>query len=175
MPETNSALAPADTGAREPCALLFREGMSRVAGAVHVVTTDGPAGRAGFTATAVAPVTDLPASLLVCVNAAGRTARAVVTNGVLCVNTLAAGDKGLADVFAGRTRPELRDRFTIGAWGRLETGAPVLETAIAAFDCVLTEARLIATHYVMIGEIRAIRLGPSSPALVYRERAYHAL
>ncbi|MET0746456.1 MAG: flavin reductase, partial [Microvirga sp.] len=40
----------------------FREGMSRVAGAVHLVTTDGPAGRAGFTATAVTPVTDDPPS-----------------------------------------------------------------------------------------------------------------
>jgi len=175
MPDTNSAPAPADTDTRQPDAALFREGMSRVAGAVHVVTTDGPAGRAGFTATAVAPVTDLPASLLVCMNAAGRSARSVVANGMFCVNTLAADDKELAEAFAGRTSLEGRDRFTIGAWGRLETGAPVLETAIASFDCCLMEARLVATHYVMIGEIRAIRLGPSSPALVYRGRGYHAL
>ena len=31
----------------------FREAMSRLGAAVHVITTDGPSGRTGFTATAV--------------------------------------------------------------------------------------------------------------------------
>src|SRR3712207_7651316 len=68
MLKPSAPLDSADAGASQLDAVLFREGMSRVAGAVHVVTTDGPAGRAGFTATAIAPVTDSPASLLVCVN-----------------------------------------------------------------------------------------------------------
>src|SRR5690242_9975305 len=67
-----------------PDSLEFREGMSRVAGAVHVVTTEGPSGRAGFTATAMTPVTDSPASLLVCVNTASRSAQALLANGVFC-------------------------------------------------------------------------------------------
>ena len=84
-------LVPPPGGADGPVvdARRFRDGMSRVAASVHVVTTDGPAGRAGFTATAVAPVTDSPASLLVCIDAAGRSARALAENGVFCVNTLA--------------------------------------------------------------------------------------
>ena len=36
----------ANSSASSVDAVLFRSGMSRVAGAVHVVTTDGPAGRA---------------------------------------------------------------------------------------------------------------------------------
>ena len=36
--------------------------------AVNVVTTDGPAGRHGFTASAVCSVTDNPPTLLVCMN-----------------------------------------------------------------------------------------------------------
>ena len=43
----------------------FREAMSRLGAAVHVVTTAGPAGIAGFTATAVVSVSDQPATLLV--------------------------------------------------------------------------------------------------------------
>ena len=46
----------------------FRNAMSVLASAVNVVTTDGPAGRAGFTATAVCSVSDEPPSLLVCLN-----------------------------------------------------------------------------------------------------------
>jgi len=41
-------------------AAQFREAMSQLGAAVHVVTTAGPAGTAGFTATAVSSVSDQP-------------------------------------------------------------------------------------------------------------------
>src|SRR3954465_12580368 len=96
--------APPPGGAGGPVvdALRFRDGMSRVAASVHVVTTDGPAGRAGFTATAVAPVTDRPAPLLVRIAPPGPWGRALAENGVFCVNTLSVSDRALAEVFAGR-------------------------------------------------------------------------
>ena len=149
--------------------------MSRVAAAVHVVTTDGAAGRAGFTATAVAPVTDNPASLLVCVNTASRSAQALLENRVFCVNALGAADTPLADVFAGRTPLQGPDRFSAGRWETLATGSPLLATALVAFDCRLSDARIVATHHVIIGEIVAIRLGERKPALIYQGRLYHEL
>lgn len=175
MLKSSRPLDTAETGAAPLDAVLFREGMSRVAGAVHVVATAGPGGRAGFTATAVTPVTDSPASLLVCVNAAGRTATSLTRNGVFCVSTLGAGDIAIADTFAGRTDLHGQDRFTVGDWRTLATGAPYLATSLVAFDCRLTDARLVATHYVIIGEIVAIHLGERRPALVYQGRAYHTL
>lgn len=149
--------------------------MSRVAGAVHVVTTDGPAGRAGFTATAVTPVTDSPASLLVCVNTTSRSAQALLSNRIFCVNTLGAADRGLADVFAGRAGLQGQERFSQGQWDVLETGSPALVTGLVSFDCRLSDARIVATHHVIIGEIVRIRLGPPQPALVYQGRFYHEL
>ncbi|MBF9233415.1 flavin reductase [Microvirga alba] len=162
-------------GASGPDATLFREGMSRVAAAVHVVTTDGPAGRAGFTATAVTPVTDSPATLLVCVNTSGRSAQALLANEVFCVNTLSAADAALADVFAGRKNLHGQDRFTVGQWERSALGAPLLATSLVAFDCRLTEARIVATHHVLIGSIIGIRLGETRQALVYQGRLYRSL
>ena len=156
-------------------ALLFREGMSRVAGAVHVVTTDGPSGRGGFTATAVTPVTDSPASLLVCVNTGSRSAQALLANRVFCVNTLAAADVELADIFAGRAGLQGPDRFSRGKWETLETGSPALTTSLVAFDCRISDARVVATHHVIIGEIIGIRLGEQKPPLVYQGRHYHEL
>ena len=155
--------------------LAFRDGMSRVAAAVHLVTTDGPVGRAGFTATAVTPVTDSPASLLVCVNAAGRSATFLEANGVFCVNTLAAEDAALAEAFAGRGDLAGRDRFTVGRWGSLATGSPLLASSLVAFDCLLSEARLVATHHVIIGEVVAMHLGENRPGLVYQGRTYRRL
>jgi len=46
----------------------FRDAMARLGAAVNIVTTDGTAGRAGFTASAVCSVTDDPPTLLVCLN-----------------------------------------------------------------------------------------------------------
>lgn len=43
----------------------FRNAMAMLGGAVSVITTDGPAGRFGFTASAVCSVTDAPPTLLV--------------------------------------------------------------------------------------------------------------
>jgi flavin reductase len=168
-------LDSADTGATQLDAVLFREGMSRVAGAVHVVTTDGPAGRAGFTATAVTPVTDSPASLLVCINAGARSAQALTANRMFCVNTLCIDDIEVAETFAGRSPLPRQDRFTIGGWDRFTTGAPFLTTSLVSFDCRLMDARLVSTHHVIIGEIVAIRLGETRPPLIYQARAYHGL
>ncbi len=175
MLKTQAAPHSAATGASGLDAVLFREGMSRVVGAVHVVTTDGAAGRGGFTATAVTPVTDSPASLLVCVNTGSRSAQGLLSNQVFCVNTLAAADLELAEVFAGRAGLQGPERFTRGQWGILETGSPALATSLVSFDCRITDARVVATHHVIIGEIVRIRLGEQRPPLVYLGRHYHEL
>ncbi|MGO4705834.1 flavin reductase family protein [Microvirga sp. 2MCAF38] len=154
---------------------LFREGMSRVAGAVHVVTTDGPAGPAGFTATAVTPVTDTPPSLLVCVNSSGRSIKTLLQNGVFCVSTLGADDELVAETFAGRRDLNGPDRFTVGTWDRSKADQPRLKTNLVAFDCKVSDARLVATHHVIIGEIIAVTLGERRSPLIYQGRSYHRL
>ena len=40
----------------------FRDAMACVGAAVNIITTDGPAGMAGFTASAICSVTDSPPS-----------------------------------------------------------------------------------------------------------------
>src|SRR5437588_11418371 len=82
----------------------FREAMSRLGAAVHVITTAGPGGKAGATATAVCSVSDAPPTMLMCLNRRSPTNPAVVENGVFCVNTLGEIGSELADIFAGLTR-----------------------------------------------------------------------
>lgn len=163
---TQHPLSACDSG-------LFREGMSRVAGAVHIVTTQGEAGLAGFTATAVTPVTDEPASLLVCINKSGQSAPAILGNGFFCVNTLAADDRALAETFAGRTERRGLERFALGTWEKLATGAPALTSSIVSFDCKVADARIVASHHVIIGEVVTLRLGQPRQALIYHGRLYH--
>src|SRR5947207_9002505 len=127
---------------------VFREAMSRLGAAVHVVTTAGPAGTAGFTATAVVSVSDQPATLLVCVNRRSQIAPLLEANRVLCVNTLRAGADTVADVFAGRTRVPMAHRFDTGSWMELSTGGPVLSDAAVPLDCRLIDIKEEATHSV---------------------------
>jgi flavin reductase (DIM6/NTAB) family NADH-FMN oxidoreductase RutF len=150
----------------------FRDAMSRLGAAVHVVTTAGPAGKSGFTATAVCSVSDQPATLLVCLNRGSNSAPILAQNGVFCVNTLGANAEKLANLFAGRGSASRSERFNVGDWTVLKTGAPVLASAVVAFDCRAMEIKAVASHYVVFGVVEAVRLGPSGPALVYHERAY---
>ena len=150
----------------------FREAMSQLGAAVHVVTTAGPAGMAGFTATAVVSVSDQPATLLVCLNRRSQVSPILRENHVLCVNTLRAGADTIADVFAGRTRVPMAQRFDSATWTSLSTGAPVLTDAVVAFDCRVIEVKAVATHNVVFAGVVAVRRGKPGPALVYHERAY---
>ncbi|MCC6889143.1 MAG: flavin reductase [Hyphomicrobiales bacterium] len=150
----------------------FREAMSRLGAAVHVITTAGPGGKAGATATAVCSVTDAPPMLLMCLNRRSQTNPVVVENNVFCVNTLGAQEAEIADLFAGRTGVTGSERFKAGEWITLTTGSPVLTSAVVAFDCRIVDVRAVGSHNVFFGAVEAVRLGPQGPALVYHERAY---
>jgi flavin reductase (DIM6/NTAB) family NADH-FMN oxidoreductase RutF len=154
---------------------VFREAMSRLGAAVHVVTTAGPGGKTGFTATAVCSVSDAPPTLLVCLNRRNHSGPILRENQVFCVNTLGAECETIADVFAGRTGAMLDNRFGTGDWTTLKTGAPVLATCVVAFDCRVLEIKAVASHNVIFGAVVDIRLGPAGAALVYHERAYKLL
>ena len=150
----------------------FREAMSRLGAAVHVITTAGPGGKTGATATAVCSVSDAPPTLLMCLNRKSQTNPVVLENAVFCINTLDAGGAEIADIFSGRTGVQGSDRFAVGNWMTLSTGSPVLSSAVVAFDCRIIEVRSVASHNVFFGAVEAVRLGPQGPALVYHERAY---
>ncbi len=150
----------------------FRDAMCRLGAAVHVITSDGPAGKTGFTATAVSSVSDSPATLLICLNRTATSMPILRGNGVFCVNTLRAGEEIIADTFAGRTKVARDERFAIGNWTTLRTGSPVLLSAVVAFDCHVREVKSVASHDVYFGIVEAIHAGPAGAALVYHDRAY---
>ncbi|MFT4020961.1 MAG: pyrimidine utilization flavin reductase protein F [Acinetobacter sp.] len=151
----------------------FRNAMSQLAAAVNIVTTDGDAGRAGFTASAVCSVTDTPPTLLVCLNRQASVYHTFCKNKVLCVNTLASHHADLSTVFGGKTAMD--ERFTQGDWHYLCTGSPVLQDAVVAFDCEVREITAVGTHDILICEVVSIQLSEGKQGLIYFDRAYHQL
>jgi flavin reductase len=152
----------------------YREAMARLGAAVNVITTDGPGGRAGFTASAVCSVTDDPPTLLVCVNLSSRQNDFLRGNGVLCVNTLAAGQSDIARLFSTKDLT-MDERFAGGGWSTLATGSPVLEAALTSFDCTVVERLEKGTHAVILCEVQAVRVGEAAEPLVYFGRGYRPI
>lgn len=153
----------------------YRDAMARFAGAVHVVTTDGPAGRRGTTVIAACSVSDNPPTVLVCLSREVVRNDLFVENGVFALNTLTAEHRELADAFSGLTGLPQEKRFELGRWTTLTTGAPVLHGALAVFDCAIVEAKDVATHRVLFGKVTGLRLGDSLQPLLYHERGYRIL
>lgn len=152
----------------------FRAGMARLAGAVHIVTTRGPEGPAGFTATAVCSVSAEPPMLLVCLNRSSSAAPAFDAATTLCVNTLAAGQAPVAQRFGGRT--PMAERFAIGEWIAGRTGAPRLAGALVAFEGRIVARHPAATHDVLVCEVTQVHEGPpDAGTCLYWERAFHSL
>jgi flavin reductase len=154
----------------------FRQAMAQITAAVHVITTSGASGRRGLTASAVTSLSDTPAMMLACIHADSQTLAAIEANGAFCINALSGQDQDVAEVFAGRRGLAGEERFSIGTWSNLTTGAPVLTTALVTFDCRLVEARTMATHRIIIGEV--VALGghgldaAASEGLIYRNRRF---
>jgi flavin reductase (NADH) len=81
----------------------FRQAMAHLGAAVNVITTAGPHGRCGITASAVCSVTDAPPTLLVCLNRSSAMHAVFDGNRKVCINVLPASLEGIARHFAGLT------------------------------------------------------------------------
>jgi len=151
----------------------FRDAMSLFPGAVNIVTTDGPCGRAGFTATAVCSVTDSPPTLLVCINRSSSAAPVFTGNSTLCVNTVGASHQDIAALFGGKTPME--ERFAAARWTTDKTGSPVLEGAAISFDCRISERQQIGTHDVLYCQIVSVSKNDGTTASIWLDRSFHKI
>ncbi|HTY95309.1 MAG TPA: flavin reductase family protein [Steroidobacteraceae bacterium] len=150
----------------------FKLGMRRLAAGVCLITTrctDGT--RRGMTATAVCSVSASPPTLLCCINRSNSSYDAILASGIFAVNVLSLEDRPLADLFARSVPPE--EKFAAGLWQHQDTGAPLLESALAAFDCRVGQHVAVGTHGILFGEIQAVQVRQvSAKPLLYVHGAY---
>lgn len=156
-------------------AALYRDAMARYAGHVQIVTTALGEARRGVTITAACSVSDNPPTVLVCLNNGNPNNQIFFESGIFALNSLGADMQPLADAFSGRNTLTSDERFALGRWTSLVTGAPVLETANVAFDCRVIDSKITPTHTVLFGEVVAVHSGARDEALIYLDRGYRAL
>lgn len=149
----------------------FVSAMSGAVTSVNVITTDGAAGLFGVTVSAMASVSADPPMLLVCVNRRSPARDAIGTNGVFCVNLLAAHQDGISDVFAGHPREGQAFDFSCAEWQPAATGAARLPDAASTFDCVVHSAHDVGTHTIFVGRVVDVTATQRAP-LAHCRRAY---
>src|SRR5690349_12917582 len=127
----------------------FRKAMRLFASGVTVIATEHDGQRSGLTATAVCSLALAPARILACVNLSGHTYPFLSRSRRMSVNILAEDQRAVADRFAGRAGAV--DRFAGATWQTCVTGAPLLEGALVALDCTITQMSVLDTHAIVIG------------------------
>lgn len=151
----------------------LRHAMRQWATGVAIVTSAHNGAAHGMTVSSFTSVSLTPPQVLISLALETRTYGLVKASRIFAVSLLGAGQEAISDRFAGRADEDDRlaglDTFT------MVTGAPLLERAIAHFDCRSIATFTSGTHSIYIGEVLAVRSNESASPLVYYDRGYHTL
>jgi flavin reductase (DIM6/NTAB) family NADH-FMN oxidoreductase RutF len=113
-----------------------------------IVTAKGNDGPRGFLALSATHLTADPPTMMISVDKKTSAVSAVTEGGHFAINYLATDQADLAGPFGGKGDLKGADRFTLGSWTKLATGAPVLEGASGVIDCQVEE--VIERHGTLI-------------------------
>lgn len=151
----------------------FKVAMRQVTSCVSVVTAGSGGLRNGLTATSVCSVTMEPPTMLVCVNRKSRADAIIADTGAFAINVLADEQHKIARLFS-TSHVGAEERFAEGRWVSMATGAPILEGAVASFDCRLESRVRSGSHHVYFGRVLAVS-SFDQPALLYRDGVFRRL
>lgn len=152
----------------------YRDALRHFPSGVTIVTIKAGDQIHGLTVSAFASVSPDPPLVCVMIDHRHSAFELLETEGaVFAVNILRQGQEELSNRFAW---VKIEDRFAEGKWSTAETGAPVLEDALAWLDCTLHTRHQAGTHTIYVGEVVASSTPhPDEPPLVYWNRGYRKL
>jgi flavin reductase (DIM6/NTAB) family NADH-FMN oxidoreductase RutF len=124
---------------------------------VYIVTARTEDRINGMTAAWISQVSMNPALLMVSIAPARFTYGLIKESGYFAINVLAEGQEGLAQSFGFRSGRK-HDKFQNIPYFDAPNGSPVLNDAMAFFECKLTDAFTAGDHSLFIGSIVEARL-----------------
>lgn len=155
--------------------LQLRSMMGRFATGVTVVgARHGPL-LAGMTANAIATISIDPPLMMASIARKAETHVAIVGSHAFAVSVLSHEQRDLAECFAQPTTADKLKRFCDAPWHEAETGSPILEGALAYFDCRLTARHDGGDHEIFIGEIVAAGYREDAEPLLWYASGYREL
>jgi flavin reductase (DIM6/NTAB) family NADH-FMN oxidoreductase RutF len=153
---------------RVDCLAFYR----RLAAGVTVVTSTGPGGPTGLTASAVTSVSLEPPLLLCCLTVGSRTLAAIRHSRGFAVHLLADHQAELARGFA-TYQPQEQVKFA-EVPVRAVHGVPVLEQSLAWSVCRLESVHHAGDHVVVLGAVLAAGQSAGRP-LIWHDGEFHRL
>ena len=153
----------------------IRDLMARFATGVSVVAARHGPLLAGMTANAIASISIDPPLMLASIARKAETHGAIIGSHAFAISILADDQQELAECFARPTTAEKLTGFCGAAWHEAETGSPVLEGALAFFDCRLSQRYDGGDHTMFLGEIVAAGFREDAEPLLWYASGYHRL
>ena len=140
---------------------------------VTVLTTfDERGDPVGLTANSFTSVSLDPPLILFSLARNSASLQNFVKTGRFAVNVLHIGQQPLAGRFANRGAP----RFEGVSWSvRADQGAPILDGALASFDCVTSAVHEGGDHLIFIGQVKSAWFEPHRDPLLYFRGRYRRL
>jgi len=127
-------------------------------------------GPVGFIGLSAAHVSASPPTLLVSLDHKTAARAAILERRHFAINYLGRDQQALADLFADR-HSDRAARFASPDWTSLRTGAPVLSSALGAFDCEVVDVIERGETSVIFGKVVAWRRrGDGDPLVYFRGR-----
>jgi flavin reductase (DIM6/NTAB) family NADH-FMN oxidoreductase RutF len=169
-------LAAAPNGPMTPDqARQLRDMMARFATGVTVVAARYGPLLAGMTANAIASISIDPPLMMASVSVKSETHRAIIESHAFALSILSDDQRDLATCFAQPTTAAKLKRFCDAPWHEAETGSPIIDGAIAYFDCRLVERHKAGDHTMFIGEIVAAGYSEAAEPLIWFGSRYRHL
>jgi len=134
-----------------------------------IVTAEADDGPRGFLALSATHLCADPPMLMVSVDKKTSAFQTMVDGGHFAINYLSTDQADLAGPFGGKGDLKGADRFQLGSWTTLATGAPILEGAAGAIDCEIEEVIERFGIAIVIGWVKDFSSTPDvSPLVSYK-------
>jgi flavin reductase (DIM6/NTAB) family NADH-FMN oxidoreductase RutF len=150
----------------------LRNALGCFATGVTVITARSPDGQLiGFTANSFNSVSLDPPLVLFSLDRKAQSLRGFQMSTHFAVNILARDQRALSNQFARATD----DKFAGVAFTRWDSGAPILEGAIASFECRLRDMHAGGDHVIFVGQVERMAAREDGEPLLYFRGSYATL
>jgi flavin reductase (DIM6/NTAB) family NADH-FMN oxidoreductase RutF len=132
-------------------------------------SADGPAGFLGLSASHISAD---PPLMLASIDKRTSALQTVLAARHFAVNFLPSDASEIADLFGGKGTLKGADRFNVGRWQTLTTGAPVLANALGAMDCTLEDTIERGGICIVVGRVVDVLVGSGGNPLIHFRGGY---
>jgi flavin reductase (DIM6/NTAB) family NADH-FMN oxidoreductase RutF len=141
------------TSARLIDVRTFWQAVGERAVGTAIVTAEAKNGPGGFLALSATHLCAEPPMMMISVDKKTSALATILEAGHFAINYLSADQADLVGPFGGKGELKGADRFQLGSWTTLATGAPVLEGASGVIDCKVEETIERFGTMIVIGRL----------------------